>query len=683
MLTPPKAHEEAHELSIHGHTRIDPYFWMRNRDSQEVLDYLHAENAYTKASMAHKAELQEALYEEMKGRLVPDDSSVPVRMGAYFYYSRYEKGLDYPKYCRKKGSLEAEEEIFLDVNELAKGQTFTQVRGLSLSPDHQMLAFGLDQVGRRIYTLKFKDLTTGEILQEEIKDTIGNYAWAEDNQHLFYARQDQQTLRPHEIYRHKLGEHPEKDRLIFEEKDDTFNCYVAKSKSKKYLFIISAATLSTEVRFLPADQPQGDWQIFLPREEKHEYEIAHQGDHFYILTNYQATNFRVMRSPIGPSDKAQWEEVVPHRADVLLESMSLFEEYMVLEERQKGLSHIHIWHLPSGMEQMVPFDDEVYLAYVDQNPAFATQILRYGYQSMTRPDSTFELHLQTGERVLLKQQEIKGGFEPENYRSQRLWATAEDGTEIPISLVHHKDTPLNGTAPLLEYAYGSYGISLDPSFSAQRLSLLDRGFIFVIAHIRGGAEMGRHWYEDGKFLKKKNTFTDFIAVGEYLVREGITQSDRLFCMGGSAGGMLVGTVINMRPDLYHGAIAAVPFVDVVTTMLDEDIPLTTGEYDEWGNPNDPVYYEYMLSYSPYDNVVAQDYPHLLVTSGYHDSQVQYWEPTKWVAKLRKVKTGDHRLLLETDMESGHGGASGRFGRYKEAALQYAFLIDLVEELGVD
>lgn len=678
MKTPPIAKSLPHTLTAHDHARIDPYYWLRDRENAEVIDYLNQENAYTKEKLSHTDSLQDMLFEEMKGRIKQDDESVPYRLKDHYYYTRYAKGQEYPIFCRKKESMDAKEEIILDVNQLAEGQSYCAVRGNTVSANHQLLAYAVDYVGRRIYTLKIRDLATGKDMDDEIPEITGNIAWANDNRTLFYTKHDPETLRPFQIYRHELGADPASDVLVYEEKDDTFRTGIGKSKSRDYLFIYASSTLSSEVRFLKADEPAGEFQLIQERESDHEYSVNHFKDHFYITTNWKAKNFRLMKTPILQPNKENWEEVIAHRGDVLLESVEMFEKYLVLDERKGGLNQIRVmkWEDLAGSSYYLSFPDPAYSAYVGNNPEFNTEVLRYGYESLTTPSSTFEIHLDTKETILLKQKEILGGFNSSEYTSERLFADAPDGTQVPISLVRRKDTPIDGEAPLLLYAYGSYGYSLDPYFSPARLSLLNRGFIYAIAHIRGGSEMGRYWYEDGKLLKKKNTFTDFIACGEFLIKNNYTNPSQLYCSGGSAGGLLIGAVINMRPELFKGAIASVPFVDVVTTMLDEDIPLTTGEYDEWGNPNNKEYYDYMLSYSPYDNVKAQDYPNLLVTSGLHDSQVQYWEPTKWVAKLRTLKTDQNLLLLHTNMEAGHSGASGRFQPYKEVAMEYAFLLDL-------
>lgn len=673
-IAPPQAKQKPQELSIHGDTRIDKYYWLKEREDQEVIDYLNAENKYLDTMMAHTKELQTQLFEEMKGRIKEDDQSVPYKDNGYYYITRYEEGKEYPIYSRKKETLEAEEEIMLNVNELAKDYNYFNVSGRAVSPSNKILAYGEDTLSRRIYSIKFKNLETGEMYEDVIPNTTGGAVWANDNEHVFYSVKDE-TLRPYQIWRHKLGTPVEEDVLIFQEPDNTFLTFVYKSKSKKYIIIGSYQTLSQEYRFLDADDPTGEFTILQARERGLEYGIAHFEDRFYIRTNLDAKNFRLMSTPVNATTKENWEEVIPHRDDVLLEDMDIFQDYLVLSERKSGITQLRVrpW---SGEEHYIDFGEEAYLAYTGTNMDFDTKELRLGYQSMTTPPTTYDYNMETRNFNQLKQQEVLGGFNADDYVSERMWATARDGVKVPISIVYHKDFQKDGSHPLLLYGYGSYGASMEPYFSSARLSLLNRGFVYAIAHIRGGEEMGRQWYEDGKLLKKKNTFTDFIDCGEFLVAQDYTSQDRLFAQGGSAGGLLMGAVVNMRPDLWKGIVSAVPFVDVITTMLDESIPLTTGEYDEWGNPNDKEYYDYIKSYSPYDNVEAKDYPAMLVTTGLHDSQVQYWEPAKWVAKLRELKTDSNPLLLYTNMDAGHGGASGRFSRLKEVARQYAFFIDL-------
>ena len=675
-LMPPKAKKIPHELTIHNNTRIDNYFWLRERENPEVIEYLKAENKYQDAMLKHTAKLQQKLFKEIVGRIKQSDMSAPYRDNGYYYYRRYEKGKEHPIYCRKKGNLDADEEVMLDVNEMAKGYSYYHVAGLQVSENNKFLAFGVDTVSRRKYTIHFKNLETGEIATENIPNTTGGATWANDNQSVFYAVKDS-TLRPFKIMKHILGNDPSADVEVYYEHDNTFNPYVFKSKSRKYIFIACYSTLSTEYRFLDADQPDGEFKIFNPRERDHEYSIEHFEDKFYIVTNWNAKNFRLMETPLDKTSDFHWKEVIPHRDDVLLQDIEVFKNHLVVSERKNGLRQIRIINQQDKSEHYLDFGEQAYTAYPTTNLEFDTELLRYSYTSMTTPNSTFDYNMITREKKLIKQLEVLGDFDPENYHTERRYATARDGTKIPVSLVYRTGLEKDGNNPLLLYGYGSYGASMDPSFRSERLSLLDRGFVFAIAHIRGGQEMGRQWYEDGKLLKKKNTFTDFIDCAEYLIEENYTNPQKLFAMGGSAGGLLMGAVVNMRPDLFKGVVAAVPWVDVVTTMLDESIPLTTAEYDEWGNPNIKEYYDYMLSYSPYDNVEAKDYPNMLVTTGLHDSQVQYWEPAKWVAKLRELKTDNNILLLHTDMKAGHGGKSGRFERYKLTAREYAFMLDLL------
>ena len=676
QLSMPVAEARPVELTMHGDVRIDEYFWLRERENPDVIAYLEEENAYTEAALAHTAELQEALFEEIKGRIKEDDASVPYFKAGYWYYTRYEEGNAYPIYCRKKGTMDAVEEVMLDVNARSEGHDFFNVAGREVSPNNVLYAFAEDNQGRRIYTLRFKNLDTGELLEDEIAGVTGNVAWANDNKTVFYSRQDPVTLRWDKIYRHVIGTDPNNDELVYEEKDDTFFTFVDKTKSEEYLIIGSSQTLSTEYRYLDTNTPTGEFKVIQPRERGHEYSVDHYGEHFYFRTNLDAQNFRLMRAPVSNSTKEFWTEVIPHRDDVLLEGFEIFKDHLVVTERKNGLIELRIRPWSNGAEHYIAFDEPAYLAYLSTNPEFDTQALRYVYMSMTTPSSTYDYNMNTKEKTMLKQDEVLGGFESEMYVTERLYATARDGAKVPVSLVYRKETALDGTAPLLLYGYGSYGASMDATFSSARLSLLDRGFVYAIAHIRGGEEMGRQWYEDGKLLNKKNTFTDFIDCAEYLIEQQYADPNRLFAQGGSAGGLLMGAVVNMRPDLWRGVVAKVPWVDVVTTMLDDSIPLTTSEYDEWGNPHDKTYYDYMLSYSPYDNVEAKDYPNMLVTTGLHDSQVQYWEPAKWVARLRAKKTDQNRLLLKTNMDAGHGGASGRYERYRETALDYAFMLDL-------
>lgn len=673
---PPKAKLQLTRLEKHGHERRDYYYWLRERDNPEVIEYLKAENAYADAVMAPYKSLEEKLFNEMKARIKQTDLSVPYKLDDYYYYTRYEEGKEYPIYCRKRGSLDAPEEVMLDGNELAHGHGYFAIGNTAVSFGQDILAFADDTLGRRIYTIRFKNLSTGKFLPDEIQAATANFAWANDNRTLFYTKQDPTTLRPFRVYRHTLGTDPEKDVLVFEEKDETFSCRVFRTKSKRFIMIASHQTLSSEYRFLDANAPEGEFKVVLPRERNHEYDVDHFGDYFYIRSNDQAKNFRLMRTPVGDTRKSSWKNVILHRKNVLLEDFEIFRDYLVLTERKNGLRSIRILPWIGSGEHYIPFDEPTYFTMVDVNPDFNTTVLRYRYQSLITPNSVYDYDMATRTKKLLKQEEVLGGYNPNDYQSERVYARAQDGTLVPISMVYKKGMKKDGKNPLLLYGYGSYGISTDATFASSRLSLLDRGFIYAIAHVRGGQELGRDWYEDGKLLKKKNTFTDFIACARFLIEEKYTEPERLFAMGGSAGGLLMGAVVNMAPHLFKGVVALVPFVDVVTTMLDESIPLTTAEYDEWGNPNDKEYYEYMLSYSPYDNVEPKAYPNLLVMTGLHDSQVQYWEPAKWVAKLRAMKTDNNVLLFKTNMEAGHSGASGRFQRLRETAFQYAFLLRL-------
>ena len=686
-LQTPVAKKIAKELAIHDDTRIDNYFWMRLGDeqkkaetpdnqTQDVLDYLDAENDYLNKAMTHTKGLQDSLYNEMVGRIKKDDESVPVNDNGYSYYSRFEEGSDYALYCRKKLEDGAKEEIMLNVPEMAKEYSYYGVSGRSVSPDNQLIAFGIDTISRRRYTIYFKNLKTGELLADKLSNTGGNATWANDGKTIFYTTKDPQTLRQNKIVKHIIGTNQSEDVVVYEEKDETFRCGVGKTKSDAYLMIGSFQTLSTEFRYLDANNPDGEWKIIQPREKGLEYSVDHFEDHFYIRTNDDAKNFKLVKTPITNTTKENWEDVIPHREDAYLQGIDIFKDYLVIAERKNGLRTIRVkkWN---GEDYYLEFNDPAYVAIPNSNLDFNTNILRYGYSSLTTPSSIFEINMDTKEKVLLKQTEVlDDNFAPENYVSERLYATATDGTKVPVSIVYKKGIEKNGNNPTLLYSYGSYGSSSEPNFSSTRLSLLDRGFIYAIAHIRGGQEMGRDWYENGKLLKKKNTFTDFIDVGQFLINEKLTNSNQLYAYGGSAGGLLMGAILNMEPDMWNGVIAAVPFVDVVSTMLDETIPLTTFEFDEWGNPKDKEYYEYMKSYSPYDNVEAKAYPNILITTGYWDSQVQYWEPAKWIAKLRELKTDDNLLIMDCNMETGHGGASGRFERYKRLALTYAFIFDL-------
>jgi oligopeptidase B len=677
-ITPPLAKVKPKTLEKHGDVRIDNYYWLNERENPEVIDYLNKENEYYNSMTAGSKQFQKDLFEEMKSRIKEDDSSVPYFYNGYFYITRFEKGKDYPIHSRKKGSLDAKEEIMFDCNEMAKGHSYFQLGGINISEDNNWVAFGVDTVSRRQYTIQVKNLVTNEILPLRIENTTGGSTWASDNKTLFYTRKDPVTLRSDKVYKHKLGTDATKDTEIFHEKDDTYSTFIYKEKSKKYLVIGSSSTLTSEYRILDAKTPDGEFKVFQPRTRGLEYSISHYGDNFYIVTNKdKATNFKLMITPESKTGSANWKDLIPHRKDVLLEDIDIFKNYLVVSERSNGLNTIRIRPWDGKGEYYLPFESETYTAGTSTNPDFDTEILRYSYQSMAVPSSVIDFNMKTKEKTILKEQEILGGkFDKNNYTEERVWATATDGTKVPISMVYRKGIKKDGKNPLLLYAYGSYGASMDPYFSSIRLSLLDRGFIYAIAHIRGGEDLGREWYENGKLLKKKNTFTDFIDCSKYVIEQKYTSPQHLYAEGGSAGGLLMGAVVNMAPQLYHGVIAQVAFVDVITTMLDDSIPLTTGEYDEWGNPNDKKYYDYMKSYSPYDNVTAQEYPNMLVTTGLHDSQVQYWEPAKWVAKLRVTKKGNNLLFLDTNMEAGHGGASGRFEALKEVAKEYSFLLDL-------
>ncbi|MDH3733069.1 MAG: S9 family peptidase [Gemmatimonadota bacterium] len=675
----PTANVVPRQLETHGHIRVDNYYWLNDREDPEVISYLEAENAYTETMMAHTADLRGELFDEIKGRDKQTDLSVPVFRNGYFYYSRTEDGKDYSIRARKEGSLDAPEEILIDENVRADGKSFYRLAASSVSSGNDLLAFAEDEVGRNLFTLRFKNLETGEIFDEEIPGISGNVVWAEDNRTVFYSKRDPQTLRSYQVYRHELGTDPSADVLVFQEDDEEFSSFVRKTRSRDYVVIGSSHTLTNEYRYLDSRNPTGDFTVFLPREEGHEHSMDHFGDHFYISTNTGgASNFKLMRTPVTATGMESWEEVIGHRGDVLLQGFTPFEDHLVVNERSAGLMNIRVIPWDGSGEHYIEFDDPAYLAYTTGNPEMGTTTLRFGYTSPAVPRTIYDYDMNTRERTLLKQDEVLGEFDSGAYVVERVMAPARDGVEVPVSIVYRDGVEKDGSNPTLLYAYGSYGSSMDATFSSSRLSLLDRGFVYAIAHIRGGQEMGRQWYEDGKMFNKINTFTDFIDVAEFLIEQGYTTPERLFAKGGSAGGLLMGAVTNMRPDLFRGVIANVPFVDVVTTMLDESIPLTTFEFDEWGNPDDLESYNYMLSYSPYDQVEAKDYPNLLVTTGLHDSQVQYWEPAKWVAKLRSLKTDDNRLLLKTHMDAGHGGGSGRDRRYEETAFEFAFMLDLLE-----
>lgn len=680
-------------MTIHGHTRVDNYYWLKERENPEVIDYLKAENAYLEAMMKHTEPLQDQLFKEITGRIKQDDMSVPVKHHGYWYYTRFEEGMEYPLYCRKPAKAgdnpaiisnevvhsSADEQVLLDGYEMSKGYAFFDVGGYSISPDNRLIAYSIDTVSRRQYQIFFKEVASGKMFSEVIQNTSGNMVWANDNKTVFYSVKDE-SLRSCRIMRHEIGTDPKDDVEVYYEDDATFYAFVSKTKSEKYIVIILESTLTSEIRFIDADRPKDEFRVFNPRQHDLLYGVGHYGDYFYILTNADgARNYKIMRTPVGATEKANWEEVIAHREDVLIEDYDIFNDFLVIEERCQGLVNLRVMSWDGKTDYYINFGEPAYTVETSANPEFDTHQLRYIYTSMTTPATVYQYDMVEKKAELLKRQEVVGGFNPSDYVTERLMAPAKDGVMVPISLVYRKGLVKNGDNPLVLYGYGSYGNSMDAYFSISRLSLLDRGFVWAITHVRGGEEMGRWWYEDGKLLKKKNTFTDFIACGEYLIKEGFTNSRKMFAMGGSAGGLLVGAVANMAPELFRGIVAQVPFVDVVTTMLDDSIPLTTGEYDEWGNPNEKEYYDYILSYSPYDNVEAKDYPAMFVSTGLHDSQVQYWEPAKWVAKLRELKTDDNPLYLKTDMDYGHGGASGRFEPFHEVAMEYAFILDILEK----
>ncbi|WP_407486124.1 S9 family peptidase [Elizabethkingia anophelis] len=677
----PVAEKQEHIREIHGDKVSDPYYWMidyfkKGTNSAKVVDYLKAENTYWTDMMKDTEPFREKLFLEMKNRIKEKDESVPVFRKGYYYYTRTEAGKQYFKYCRKKGDLKAPEEILLDVDKLAEGHAYYAASGFSISPDNMKMIYGVDDVSRRQYKLFLKDLSTGKTTDLGIINTTGSATWANDNKTIFYTAKNPETLLTEKIFRHSLGTDPSKDVLVYEEKDKSNYIGVGKSKNEKFIMISSGATTSSEIRYLDADDPAGTFKIFQPRMKDVIYDVTPLEDRFLVTTNKDALNFKVVETPLDKTGVENWKDFIPHRTDVLMEGITEFKNYLVFSERQNGLSQLVIYDRKTGEKEFLKFDEPVYTVYSSGNPEYNTDNFRFGYTSMITPSSQFEQNLKTGKRILLKQQEVLGGYDKNNYETERLFATAKDGTKIPISIVYKKGYKKDGKAPLLLYAYGSYGNSMDATFSSTRLSLLDRGFAYAIAHIRGGQEMGRQWYEDGKMMKKKNTFTDFIDAGEYLVSQKYTSPKHLYAQGGSAGGLLMGAVVNMKPDLWNGVISQVPFVDVVNTMLDESIPLTTNEYDEWGNPNNKEAYFYMKSYSPYENVEKKNYPNILVTTGLHDSQVQYFEPAKWVARLRDMKTDKNVLLLKTDMDYGHGGASGRFDYLKDVALVYAFMFKL-------
>ncbi len=677
-LEPPKAQQIRHEMELFEDVRIDPYFWMNKRDAPEVIQHLKKENDYATASLKETEGLQEVLFEEIKARIVPNDDTVPYLSNGYYYQAKYQEEKEFPFYYRKKEGGE-KEELFLDANERAEGKDFYQLGGLSVSPDNEILAIGEDFQSRRLFTVRFKYLETGAFLNDELENTSGQALWANDNESIFYVVKDETTLRPFKVFRHRLGTPVEEDIEVYHEKDDTFYISISKTKSKKYILIGSFSTLTDEFRLIDANKPEEEWKLFQERDRdsKLEYSIYHKGDRWLIRTNLDAENFRLMETGEANLSKAHWKEVVPHKEDTLLEDVEVFENFTVLTERRNALTQLRV--LPEASEEyIIDFPEPVYIVGVGNNRVYESNVLRFDYESLTAPSSEYDFDMKTKERILLKQDKVLGGFNASDYKTERVWVEARDGVEVPVSLVYKKSLKKDKGNPLLLYGYGSYGISIDPHFSVSRISLLDRGFVYAIAHIRGGEEMGRKWYEDGKLLNKKHTFEDFIDCGLAMIEKAYADPEKLFAYGGSAGGLLMGAVINMKPDLWKGVIAAVPFVDVLTTMLDTSIPLTTGEYDEWGNPNEKVYYDYMKSYSPYDNIESKIYPDVLITTGYHDSQVQYWEPAKWAVKLRDHNEGEGVILFHTNMEAGHSGKYGRYERFREVAMHYAFLIALAE-----
>ena len=677
MLTPPVATIKAKQLVSPNGTRTDNYYWLNERENPQVLDYLKQENAYFDEKMEPVKALEEKLFTEMRSRIKEQDASVPVRDHGYYYYTRYEVGGEYPLYCRRAGNLQATEEVMLNGNEMGQGKAYFAIGGYEVSDDNQTLAYGADSVSRRLYTLRFKNLKTGQLYPEKIANTSGSAVWAADNKTIFYAKKDVNTLLPYQVYRHTLGTDPSHDALVYEEKDNTFGVSIARSKSRKYVGIRLHSSLSSEYRYLDASNPTGAFKVFTRREPDHLYEVEDANGQFYVLTNWDAPNFRVMATPLTNTSKSQWEDVVPQREDVFIEQMELFKDHLVLNERAEGLRELRVINFADEVGHTVEFREVAYTTYIGANPEFDTPVLRLTYTSFTTPTTTYDYNMATQKLTLLKEQPVLGAFNKADYVTERVFVKARDGKLVPMTIVYKKGFKKDGAAPVLQYAYGSYGLSMDPTFSASRLSLLNRGFAYALCNIRGGQEMGRQWFEDGRMLHKINSFNDFIDCSEYLIKQKYTTPAKLFAQGGSAGGLLMGAVVNMRPDLYKGVSAAVPFVDVVTTMSDASIPLTTGEYDQWGNPAEKKYYDYMLSYSPYDNVKAQRYPNMLVLTGLHDSQVQYFEPAKWVAKLRANKLDNHLLLLHTDLDAGHGGASGRFKALHDVARQYAFLFLLL------
>lgn len=680
ISTAPKTEKITHTHKFHNDTRVDNYHWLRddNRKDKKVIAHLEKENSYTDQVLKEQTTVIEELYHEIIGRLPKKEQSLPAKIDNYWYYSRYAEKNEYRIYARKKDKLSNQEEIMIDMNARAEGKSYFASNHQAISPNHKILGFSEDVTGRRKYALYFKNIETGQLLDDVIKNTTGNIVWALDNKTFFYTKKHPTTLLPYQVYRHELGSKAE-DVLVYEEKDNTFYTSIHASTSKNFLIINVGSTTNSEVYILDANNPKGEFKSFLPREKNHEYSVEELNGEFYILTNWQAKNFRIMHSNLENSkDKKQWKQVVAHDSSTLIYDVEAFNTHLALEQRSQGIRHIKLYDIKTQKSAIINANESAYTMWLDYNPQQNTNKLRYGFASMTTPYTVFDYDMLTGKQKVLKQDEVVGSFKTEDYESKRISIKARDGVDVPVSLVYKKSNAPLGLRPILVYGYGSYGSSVDPTFSYSRISLLDRGFIFAIAHIRGSQANGRTWYEDGKLLKKKNTFNDFIDATKGLLKQGYGDKGQVFAMGGSAGGLLMGAVVNMEGMLYKGVVAAVPFVDVISTMLDESIPLTTGEFDEWGNPKDKEYYDYMLSYSPYDNIAKQDYPNMLVTTGLHDSQVQYWEPAKWVAKLREMKTNDNLLIMRTNMEAGHGGASGRYQKYKETAEEYGFILKLLD-----
>ena len=677
-ITPPNLKKVPKSLIKFNDERIDNYYWLRERENPCVIEYLNSENDYYKKMTLHTKDFQDKLFHEIKNKIKQEDQSVPYFLNGYWYVTKYKENLDYPIYFRYKDSLKSKEEILFDCNKLAQSHDYFNLSNFKVSPNNKIVAFSVDTVSRRLYTIKFKNLDNGEILKDEIINTSGTFAWASDNSTLFYTNRDTQTLRNDKIFKHKIGDALVNDKLVFHETDETFYTNVSKSKSNKFIIISSSSTLTSEFQFLSSNKPDDQFTLFNKRERGVEYSISHFEDHFYIITNKNdAFNYKLLRTELKNTSSENWIEVIEHRENVLIEGIDIFKDFLVVSERFNGLNRINIKPWNGSESYYIKFESETFSCYTTGNLDFDSKKLRYAYNSLNEPHSIIEFDMFSKDKIILKQNQVLDTkFSKDNYITKRIWADSRDGTKIPISIIHKKNIKKDGTNPLLLYAYGSYGNTIDPTFSISRLSLLDRGFVFAISHVRGSEYLGRSWYEDGKLLNKINTFNDYIDCTKHLIKENYSSCNHMYAYGGSAGGLLVGAVMNMAPELYNGMIAAVPFVDVVTTMLDETIPLTTSEYDEWGNPNEEKFYNYILSYSPYDNVSKINYPNLLVTTGLHDSQVQYWEPAKWVAKLRANKLGNNKLFLNTNMDTGHGGSSGRFEAIKDLAKEYSFLFDL-------